>query len=259
MNRNMLLLIAAPLFIMAHRSPAETIEPEESAPSFEVAVDYFGKYIWRGQNLADDPVIQPGASVSIGGLTAGIWGNLETTSVNGQRGEFTEYDYSLDYSADVPFIDGVSYSVGVIHYYFPSAGDTTELYWGFGFDLPLSPSVSVYHDVDDVDGTYVSVGIGHSIENVVELAPGIPVGVECSVSLGWGSASYNKAYWGTAADSAQLNDLALSVAFPIDVHGWSVVPSLNYVALVDDDVRSTDAFSTDSDYFIAGIGIAKSF
>lgn len=229
------------------------------AISFEITADYYGKYIWRGQNISDDPVFQPGLSMAIGGLTAAFWGNLETTGINKEGGEFTEYDYSLDYSGDVPFVDGVGFSVGVINYYFPSVEDTTEVYWGFGFDLPLSPSITVYHDVDDVKGTYASAGLSHSIEKIIELSPGMPVGMDIGLSLGMGSASYNKGYWGATVNSTKLNDLALSVSFPFEIGGWSMAPSLNYVTLVDGKVCDSDAFRKESDYFFAGFGVAKGF
>ncbi len=226
---------------------------------FEVTADYFGKYIWRGQNLSDDPVFQPGATLTMGGLTAGFWSNLETTSINKEGGEFTEFDWSLDYSGDVPFVNGVGYSVGVINYKFPSIEDTTEVYLGFGFDLPLSPSVTVYWDVDEIKGTYASAGLGHSIENIAELGPDMPVGMDIGLSLGLGSASYNKGYWGPTVNSAKFNDLALSVSFPVEVRGWSVAPSLNYVTLVNGKVRDSDAFRSESDYFFLGFSIAKGF
>ena len=231
----------------------------EDKISFDVSADYFGKYIWRGQNLNDDPVFQPGASLGWNGFTAAWWASMDTTKINGNNGEFTEHDWSLDYSGDAPFVDGVGFSVGVINYYCSSVEDTTEVYWGFGFDLPLSPTVTVYHDVDDIKGTYASFGIGHSIEKIAELTPDIPIGMEIGASLGWGSASYNKGYWGTAIDSDKLNDLALSLAFPVEIGGLTVTPSLNYVTLVNGSIRKTDTFDKASDYFFAGIGISKSF
>ena len=225
---------------------------------FEITADFFGKYVWRGQNLNDDPVFQTGISASYKGLTAAIWGNLDLTSYGNNSGEFTEWDYSLDYSGDVPMIEGVGYSVGIINYHFPSiVGDTTEIYWGFNFDLPLSPSITVYHDVDRADGSYVSLAFGHSIEKIAELGQDLPVGMEIGASLGWGSGSYNKYYWGT--DQSKLNDLALSVSFPVEIAGWTVAPSLNYITLLSDDIRDTDAYSTDSDFFFAGISLSKSF
>ncbi len=231
----------------------------EEKIEFELTADYFGKYIWRGQNLDDDEVFQPAISGSYKGFTAAIWGNLELTNINGNDGDFSEVDYSLDYSADLPGIEGVGYSVGLIYYDFPGTAtkDTTELYWGFNFDLPLSPSITVYHDVDEADGSYVSLAFGHSIEKIAELGPDIPVGMEIGTSLGWGSSSYDKYYWGT--DQSKLQDLTFSVSFPMEIAGWTLSPSINYITLLSDDIRDTDVYGTESDFFFAGISLSKSF
>ena len=231
----------------------------EDKIEFDLTADFIGKYIWRGQNLSDDPVFQPGLSASYKGLTAAIWGNLELTNINGNSGDFPEADYSLDYSAALPGIEEVGYSVGVIYYDFPGTAtkDTTEIYWGLNFDLSLSPSVTVYHDIDEAEGSYISLAFGHSLEKVAELGPDLPVGMEIGASTGWGSSSYNKYYWGT--DQSKLNDLAFSVSFPIEIAGWTVAPSLNYITLLSDDIRNTGAYGTDSDFFFAGISLSKSF
>ncbi len=226
---------------------------------FGISADFNGKYIWRGQNLSDDPVFQPGVTLGFDKFTAGIWGNMNLTDYSSpayDAGDFTEYDYSLDYTTAI--MEGVDLSVGVIHYYFPSAGETTEVYWGFAFDLPLSPSVTVYHDVDAANGTYVSFGVSHSIERIAELSPDMPIGMEIGASCGWGSKSYNEYYWGLSNNSA-LNDLAVSIAFPVAVGGWTVSPSVNYVTLLDSDIRRSDAYDTASDYFFAGVSLSTSF
>lgn len=237
---------------------AEAVSAENDI-EFGVTSDFFSKYIWRGQNLDDDFVFQPSISASYKGLTASVWGNLELTNINGNSGDFSELDYSLDYSAAMPGIDGVGYSVGAIYYDFPGTvvKDTTEVYWGLNFELPLNPSVTVYHDVDEAEGSYVSLAVGHSIENILEITPDIPVGLDLGASLGWGSGSYNKYYWGT--EQSKLQDLALSVAFPMELAGWTVAPNLNYVMLVSDDIRDTDIYGTDSDFFFVGISLSKSF
>ncbi len=231
----------------------------ESGVDFEITADFFSKYIWRGQNIADDPVFQPGISASYKGLTAAIWGSLETTIINGNSGDFSELDYYLDYSGKVPGIKGVGYSIGAGYYSFPGTAikDTTEIYWGLNFDLPLSPSVMFYHDVDEADGTYVLFALGHSIEKIAELGPDMPVGVEIGGSLGWGSSSYNRYYWRTGQST--LNDLAFSVSFPFEFAGWTLAPNLNYVTLVSDDIRASDAYGTDSDFFFAGVSLSKRF
>ena len=243
-------------FVVLACSSSVSLAAEEV--DFEITADYFGKYIWRGQNLSDDPVFQPGISASYKGLTAAIWGNLETTSINNNSGEFTEWDFSLDYSGDFPGLKGVGYSVGLINYHFPSvAGDTTEFYWGLNFDLPLSPSITVYHDIDEVKGTYTSFGLSHFIDKIVELTPDMSVGMEISASLGFGGSAYNESYWGVKKD--KLNDLAISVSFPTEIAAWTLAPSLNYVTLLSDTIRAVDSFRSEIDYFFVGISLSKSF
>ncbi|MBN2181012.1 MAG: hypothetical protein JW715_03800 [Sedimentisphaerales bacterium] len=231
----------------------------EDEIGFEFTSDYYGKYIWRGQNLVDDPVFQPGFSASYKGFTAGIWGSLETTNINGNSGDFSEVDYSIDYSGTVPGAENVGFSIGAIYYDFPGTAvpGTTELYWGLSLDAPLSPSVTFYHDIDEADGLYASLGVGYSVEKILELGPDIPVAMELGASYGWGSSSYNKYYWGLSDSKA--NDLTLSASFPFEIGGWNVSASLNYVTLVSDDISDTNTYGTDDDFFFVGIGLSKGF
>ena len=222
---------------------------------FEFTADYNGKYIWRGQNLDDDPAFQPGISASFNGFTAGVWGSMETTDIFGNKGEFTEVDYYVDYSADVPGIEGLGFSVGAIYYDFPNTTllSTTEVYWGLSLDTFLSPSVTFYHDVDEAEGLYISAGIGHSID----LGEDSPVSIDLGASYGWGDSSYNNYYWGL--DKSLSNDILLSAAFPFEVGGWSVTPSVNYSILVDSDIKDSDVYSPDNSEFYVGIGLSKGF
>lgn len=226
---------------------------------FEITADYNGKYIWRGQNLDDDPAFQPGISATYEGLTFGIWGNLETTSINNNSGEFTEVDQYIDYSADVPGVENLGFSVGLIYYDFPGTmlPRTAEAYWGLSMDCPLSPSVTFNHDIDEADGLYISAGIGHSIEKIFELGTDVPITMDLVASYGWGDNSYNQYYWGV--NKSKANDLALSASFPFEVAGWSVTPSINYVTLISGDIKDTNTYGTDDDFFYVGIGFAKGF
>ena len=51
----------------------------------DATLDFNSKYIWRGQNLVDDWVMQPGASTTFGGLTLGVWGNVDMTNENDEE------------------------------------------------------------------------------------------------------------------------------------------------------------------------------
>ena len=112
--------------------------------------------------------------------------------------------------------------------------------------------------MDEAEGSYVSLGLGHSIENIAELGPDWAVGLHVGAALGWASGSYNKYYWGT--DQSKMQDLTLEVSFPMELwKGWTLTPSLNYVTLLSNDIRDTDAYDSAGDYFFAGVGISKSF
>jgi hypothetical protein len=151
------------------------------------ALDFSSKYIWRGQNLVDDPVLQPSAYVGIGDVTASFWGNCTITDDK----EWTERDYVLDYTKSLGFInptlERVSLSLGYIYYEFPnlpSGEDTHEVYGAAAVDTILSPSITVYHDNDEGDGTYYEVAVGHSLPFVD------PLTLNLSAAVG-----YNDGQW----------------------------------------------------------------
>ena len=247
---------------------------DEPSLSTSVSVDFMSKYIWRGQLISDDYAFQPSVGVSYGGLSASLWGNMDLTDYRkfhalgeeASAGEFSEYDWTIGYADKIPGSDILKYSVGVIYYYFPSLtddGDTMEVYAGLGLDMPLSPTLTVYRDVDEADSTYAAFSVSHSIEKIFELSPDMPVGMTASASAGWGNAAYNKFYWGGLNESS-LQDLTVSVGFPIPILGWTFTPSINYVTLLDSDVRKADTYATSgkndgSDYFFTGLTLSKSF
>ena len=127
---------------------------------------------------------------------------------------------------------------------------TTELYWGFSVDVPASPAITVYHDIDEIDGTYAAFSVGHSFENPGDL----PFGVDLD-------GSYNDGYWSTdtiEVDS-EFNDLKLTAAFPFTVGGLTVTPSVAYVALLGSDVSDVSDVADDDSIFSAGVGLAYEF
>ena len=135
------LCVAVALFGMTTVGLAEG----EGDVAFGVGADFMSKYVWRGQNLVDDWVLQPSVSASYQGFTASVWANSDMTGDTADDWELTELDYTIDYSGTVPGADGIGYSIGAIYYYFPGGDATTELYWGFSFDVPamaLPPSAA---------------------------------------------------------------------------------------------------------------------
>lgn len=239
----------------------------------DASLDYMGKYIWRGQLVTDDPVLQPAVNVGYDKFTLSVWGNMELTSVNGETQEFTEIDYTLDYTDALPEMDGVTYSLGAIHYQFPRAATvaapngsqtTTELYAGLGFDTILSPTVTLYHDIDEAGGLYASFGVSHSIDiSEYALMDDMVNSVDLAASLGYGDGNYNEDYWGGPGAVDCFNDFVLSATLPIELCEYATLnASCNYVSVVDGSLMTNEsgtALGQKRDYTYLGLGLAVSF
>jgi hypothetical protein len=239
---------------------AVTKAAEEQVVKFGLSADYYSKYIWRGQNVDDKSVLQPAASASIYGFTASIWGNLDLTNKSAtapdNTGEFSEFDYTLDYSGTVPDVDWLNFSVGTIYYRFPNTvfETTTEIYGGLSLDAPLSPSFKWYRDVDEFKGSYFQFGVGHIFEKIIKMNEKCYCGLQLGASLGWGNSAYNNGYFGV--DSSKFNDLTLSTGLPVCVGQWTIKPSINYATTLSDAIREA---TPKSDNLWMGVGISTSF
>jgi len=214
----------------------------------ETHFDFYSQYVWRGQSVVDEPVFQPSISALYKNLTFSAWGNLETTKVNDKEWKFTEADFTIDYSnyfsKEMPKI---GYSFGLINYDFPNTDfdNTTELYAGINIEMFLNPYIKIFRDIDEVDGTYVSVGISETLW----------LGLEGAAILGWGDRGYNDSYWGS--NNSKANDLVLSISRPIEYKGMKLVPSLSYIRLMDKDLGSIG--NDGNDTVVLGFSLVKKF
>jgi hypothetical protein len=241
-------------------SPA-VLATDEQIVTFGVSADYYSKYIWRGQVLDDKSVLQPAASISAYGFTGSLWGNMNLADkdniVPDNAGEFSEFDWTLDYTAVIPGIEWLTGSVGVIYYRFPnqSYDPTTEIYGGLSLpNAPLTPYFKWYRDVDEIKGSYFQFGLGHTIEKVCVMSEDCSCDLQLGASFGWGNTPYNVGYFGV--DGGHPNDLAFTVGLPVSIGSWTVKPSINYAAMLSDSIReATDK----SDNFWWGVGISTRF
>jgi hypothetical protein len=231
-------------------------EEEKAGVAVNVAADLFSKYVWRGQNVVDNWVLQPSVSAGYKGLTGSVWGNMDLTGEIVDDGEFTELDYSLDYSNTFPGQKTFGYSVGAIYYDFLNTHSkaTAEAYGGLNANVALSPAIRAYYDFDQIDGTYVQLSIGHTIEKIKEWRSDCYCGCQVGASLGYGSRGYNEGYFGV--DQGALNDLTLTAGLPICLGKLTLKPSVAYSTMLDGDIR---AATEKSDNFWGGIGAAFQF
>ncbi len=235
-----------PILMVILFAMAANAEPME----YGVSADYYSKYVSRGQNVNDESVFQPSFYLSKYGFTGSIWANQDLTDELDNGGNITEVDYTLDYTAAIPGIDGIDWSIGVIYYEFPNttSDSTTEVYVGASpsctcgeadkghcLTCLIAPSFKVYRDIDETEGTYYQFGIGHTFEKITKLKNECYSHLELGASVGYGDSKYNKACFGQ--DTDKINDLTLTAGVPTCFGSWTLKPSINYSTLLSDTIR----------------------
>jgi len=200
--------------------------------SFSTDASFLSRYVWRGRVLTDCWVFQPSATLDYKRLSLAVWGNMDLGNANGKDFCFSELDYILNYFFNA---DYCRFSLGGVLYTYPNTLDraTTELYLGLEADLLLNPAITVFKDVDEAKGTYISLGLGHSL----------PVkkwnsSFDLAFSVGIGTDKHNQYYY--EAGRSALVDLLLSVKMPFEIReGTTITPNFSYTRLLDKKIRSS--------------------
>lgn len=221
----------------------------------EASVDVLSTYVWRGQNLGgNEGVVQPSIGISGENFSVNLWANYDD-----ETHEHNETDLTVGYSRAM---EGYSVDVGFIYYALEGAdNDTKEIYAGVSLDMPLSPSVTYYYDIDEGSGGFAVISVGHSLEVTKE------VGLDLGFSVG---VNFDNEIMQTDVDGDgdmdEFDDLynaeisaALSYAL---ADGITISPKLAYSFAASSDADDTLELinsNGDSDVLYGGVGIAVSF
>lgn len=206
----------------------------EAKEDFSLSTDaaFHSRYVWRGALLSDCWVFQPSATFDYQGLGLAVWGNMDLGNANGKDYCFSELDYDLNLSFPVGYY---SFSLGGMLYTYPNTLDkaTTEIYLGLKADLLLNPSVTVFQDVDEAKGTYISLNLGHSLP--VKKLNG---SVDLALSVGIGTDKHSRYYH--EVNSGALVDFLISAIMPFKIkEGITIAPSFSYARLLDSKIGSS--------------------
>jgi hypothetical protein len=237
----------------AVRIPAQdiTTEPAAEKPGkswrVDAGFDYTDRYIFRGFNLLgeDQGVLVPHVAVTVGNWS--VWSDAYGGNFDTETGE-SHYG-NIDFGADYTWTPGkMSLTAGLLTYQYTGEvergldyGDTEELYLIASWDVLLAPAISYYHDVDAVDGGYLSVGVSH----------GFALGEKMSVELS-GAVGIDNKYNGDR--SMRANDLLFGVDIP-----WQVNDSVWLHAQVQRSIALSvldDAGQPDETIFTIGAGLS---
>ncbi len=225
--------------------------------AFDVALDFFSAYVWRGCVYNDRPVFQPGVTATYstedyGSFGAGLWSNFDLTERNRQvvAAGLNEIDYSLFYTID---IESFTLEVGHLWYTFPKANgsdyysSTKEVYASLAYNNDIvTPFVSLTYDYNLYDGFYGNVGLNKEFA----MSDRFTLGTE--VSLGAGDNDYMR-YLGT--DDAGLMDFNASVFASFALTDTvSLGAKLAWMSLIDGDARDQEPYRKE-DILWGGVSI----
>jgi hypothetical protein len=218
----------------------------------------FSKYVWRGQILNEDPMVQAVLNVDAGnGLSFATWAYYDLTDANATetrdtKNQFTEVDFYLEYA--LPLEGAFGASAGYAEYLYPNGDPSTrEVYTTLSWEAWLSPSLSLYYDFGTVDGLYTVLEVSHDFElnEQVSVTPG--------VSIGGAADDYNESVYGV--DSTVLNDGNVFVTAD-----WSLTEAvtlsglIQYTTQLDTEVRDAlEAEDGETDAFFGGVKVSVIF
>jgi hypothetical protein len=227
----------------------------------EVGVDLglFSSYVWRGLSRTNKPVAEPALYVSFpissASLTLGGWANVDLGAYDDLADDIAEGGgTSFNLSEFEPYAE-LSFPVGkatltggVIGYVYPndeaapnaaglltSESNTLEIYGKLGYDAPLSPELSIYYDVDKIQGAYIEGTVSYSLpasENV-----SVDLGALAGFSAGQGLSDDPDESANFADDG--FTHLDLSAGIPFTTGAVSITPVIHLVVNGDNFTKFT--------------------
>jgi len=220
----------------------------------------FSSYVWRGLSLTNKPVAQPDLYVTFpagkASVTLGGWANVDLGKYDDGADDISEsggtsaFNFAeFDPWAEISVPAGkATLTGGITAYFYPNdAGltkdaNTWEVYGKVGFDVPLSPKIAAWYDIDKIKGLYVEGSVAHAL----------PLGENHSLSLG-ALAGFNAGQ--SVPDDPNSDEsfnfadngfthLDLSAGLPLTAGSLSITPAFHFVINGDDFVKVTSPTKT---------------
>jgi Bacterial protein of unknown function (Gcw_chp) len=258
--------------------------PERALAQAEIGaqVDLFSAYVWRGLSLTNKPVLQPDVWISFpagnASITVGGWSSIDLgryDDVNddiSESGAISSFNYAeFDPYAEIAFPVGKStLTFGGTAYIYPNDGDspdiandfgllttesnTLELYGKAGFDILLSPEVSVYYDVDKIKGAYIEATASHDLQ----LGEKVALSLGALVGFSAGQGISDDPDESSNFDDDGLTHFDFSAGLPLTAGVFEITPVLHLVVGVDDRVKITSPTNTSDAKLWGGVSIGWS-
>jgi hypothetical protein len=232
--------------------------PLHAQAIFGVDLDLFSSYAWRGLSLTNKPVAEPAvwlsfpagnASVTVGGWANIDLGQYDDASDISESGGTSAFNLAeFDPYAEVSFpVGNATLTGGITGYIYPnddpgltSDFNTVEIYGKAGLDVPLSPELSIYYDVDKIKGAYIEGNVSHSLpaSEKVSVDLGATVGFNIGQHADADDFGIPQADFFNFADNG-FTHLDVSAGVPFTAGVFSITPVIHFVINGDELTKIT--------------------
>jgi hypothetical protein len=244
----LLMIVALPVISWAEEQKAAEQKAAEDKVTGEVDLSVLSAYIWRGyEQTRNSIIVQPAATVGYKGFSVNVWGNLDSkpySATNANYGaKYTETDYTVSYSKKFGILQ---VTPGYIYYALgaPFAGgtaplDSQELFVTLGLDTILSPTLTIYKEIDHYHQWYFLLGASHTIEFNKMISLKLAASASYLISTDETTyAKFDSNALPTADKYSNFHDGTVSASLPIAVYKTlSVTPTISYVFPLCNDAK----------------------
>lgn len=260
--------------------PGATLQAQEEKPTGNVTISALSQYIWRGYEMSRRSiVVQPAMTIGYKGFSANFWGNLDTKPYSAgsidYSGAWNETDFTLAYAKTLGLFNVgggyIYYSLASLNRDAPDRNDSQEIFASLSLNTLLTPTLTVYKEIDHYRNWYFTLGISHGFELSKKVS--LNLAATAGYLLSTDASSYPK-YDGDAAVTTEkfsnFHDATLAASLPIKVtDAITVTPMVSYIFPLSGDARNemkglgmkgaATAAERDSSFLVGGLSVAYSF
>lgn len=247
--------------------------PAQAQATVGADLALFSSYVWRGLSLTNKPVAEPDVYVTFpagkASITLGGWANIDLGKYDDANNDISEsgglsaFNFAeFDPWAEVSFPVGekTTLTAGATAYIYPndltassngglnSDANTVEIYGKAAFDVPLSPKLAVWYDVDKINGAYFEGSISHTFPASEKAS--VVLGAIAGFSAGQGVPDSGDDSFNFADDG--FTHLDLSAGVPLTAGAFSITPTVHFVINGDDFTKITSPSKLDKDVKLWG-------
>ena len=262
-----------------------TAMADEDKPTGDLSLSVLSQYIWRGyENTRNSIVIQPSLTVGYKDFSANVWGNVDThpysqtDTTNSSTG--TEMDLTLTYNKTFGIVNAgvgyIYYSLGATNAGAVKPLDAEEIFVTAGLNTLLTPTLTVYKEVDHYHEYYFLLGVSHSLElsKIVSLKLGASSSYLLSeyadatlynINSSYGGyPRFNGNYQATDDKFSNFHDGLITASLPISLVKYiTVSPTVSYSFPLsndaDNEMRARGRGDNHSYYVYGGLTCDLSF